>query len=222
MSAFIASADPGAAAHPVRSRDRVATAARVLLVVLLATWFLLPLLPLLLWAAADRWPSGAALPSVIGSGSLRAALAAGAVPAFGRSVLLGVAVAAVATPLGAFAARALAVHHVRGGRILAVLLFAPIALPPFAIVVGLNVVLIRLHLAGPIGVIVVLTVYAIPYTTFIVHGAYGTYEPRYEDEARLLGATVRQVMLRVQLPLLRPALSGPRSSPSSSAGATTS
>lgn len=190
----------------VRSGSRPTVVGRLALTGLLTTWFLLPLLPLLLWAATDAWPSTARLPTGFGTAGLQAALAAGALPAFGRSLVLAVAVAAIATPLGALAARALAVHRVRGGAAFAILLFAPVALPPFAVVVGLNVVLLRLHLAGPVGVILVLVVYALPYTTFVVRSAYGTYERGYEEEARLLGARPPQVVARVQLPLLLPAI----------------
>ena len=87
-------------------------AGRTVLTLALAVWFLLPLAPLGLWLFADRWSYPAAMPDVWGFDGVRSALAQGAVPAFAHSVGLGVAVSAVATPLGALAARALAYHRV--------------------------------------------------------------------------------------------------------------
>lgn len=191
---------------PGRRRRRGARSARILSVGVLSVWFVLPLLPLLLWAPADRWASGDALPSRVGLANLWAAVGTGALPAFARSVLLAAAVAVIATPLGALAARALGARHTPGRTALAVLLFAPVALPPFAVVVGLNVLLLRLHLAGPAGVLLVLVVYALPYTTFVIRSAYTGYDRGFEEEARLLGARPRQVVTHVQVPLLLPAI----------------
>ncbi len=86
------------------------------------------------------------------------------------------------------------------------LLLAPIALPPFAAVLGVNVVLLRAHVPSLVGVAMVLTVMALPYTAFVMRTAYGAYDRSYEEEARLLGAGRLQVLRRVQLPLIAPAL----------------
>ena len=172
----------------------------------LLCWFLLPLVPIVLWAFADRWTFPRVLPTQWGSAGLVAALGQGAAPAFLTSLGLGLAVTFIATPLGAMAARALAFYRVRAAGWLTVLLFAPIALPTFAVALGLNVVLLRLHMPGVVGVVVVLVAYALPYTTFVMRAAYGTYDTGYEDEARLLGASSRQVVTRVHVPLVAPAL----------------
>lgn len=52
----------------------------------------------------------------------------------------------------------------------------------------------------------VLVVLAIPYTAFVMRTAYGAYDRAYEDEARLLGASRLQVLRRVHLPMIAPAL----------------
>ncbi|MFJ4037084.1 ABC transporter permease [Microbacterium sp. NPDC090007] len=172
----------------------------------LMVWFALPLLPLALWSFADRWSFPSALPTAFGLRSLDQAIAFGAVPALGRSLVLGVVVAVVATLVGALAARALTFGVVPGARLVSVLLLAPIALPPFAAVLGVNVVLLRAHVPSVVGVAMVLTVMALPYTAFIMRTAYGAYDPSYEEEARLLGAGRLQVLRRVQLPMIAPAL----------------
>ena len=104
----------------------------------LAAWLLLPLVPLVLWAAADRWTAPAVLPQAWGTAGLRDAADAGAGAAFLRSTVLGLVVAALATPLGAMAGRALAGQAPAGravpapGAVLAVLL-SPLVVPPFVL-----------------------------------------------------------------------------------------
>lgn len=186
---------------------RVGAARRLGRAVLVA-WFLLPLLPLLLWAGADRWSFPAVLPQRWGSAGVRQALGAGGVAALGRSSLLGLGVALLAVPVGAVAARALVQGRVRLPRTVGVLLLAPLALPPFAVALGLDVALLRARVPGPVGVLLLLTVAAVPYTTYTMRVAWGAYDAAVEDEARTLGAGRRAVLLRVRLPALAPGLSG--------------
>ena len=197
---------PSQPGNGLRTSRGLARALRVLLALALALWFMLPLVPLALWAFADRWSFPALLPQAWGWDGVRAALAQGAVPAFGRSLLLGVLVSMIATPLGVLAARALAYYRVPLAPAVNVMLFAPLALPAFVSALGLNVLLLRLHVHPFAGVVLLLTVYALPYTSYTMRVAYGAHDPAIEEEARLLGASPWQVMWRVVLPLLAPAL----------------
>ncbi len=175
---------------------------------LLVGWFLTPLLPLLLWAGADRWTYPAALPQRWGGAGWVAAVDSGAPAAFARSAVLGLVVAAIATPAGAMAARALTLGRVRRPRLVSAVLLAPVALPPFAVVMGLDVLLLRARIPGVVGVGLVLVVAALPYTTYTMRVAYGGYDTAFEDEARTLGASPLAVWWKVCLPLLAPALAG--------------
>jgi putative spermidine/putrescine transport system permease protein len=185
---------------------RTSGALRRTTTVLLLVWFVLPVLPLLLWTFAERWSFPAAFPTEWGVGSFRAALELGAVPALGRSLVLSLCVAAISTLLGTLAARALTFGAVPGARMVSVLLLTPIALPPFAAVLGVNVVLLRGQIPPFWGTVLVLTVVALPYTAFVMRTAFGAYDLAYEEEARLLGARRAQLWRRVQLPMLAPAL----------------
>ena len=195
--------DPGSRLTVSRGAGRVG---RVLGGVLLAVWFLLPFVPLLLWAFADRWSFPAVFPSAWGMAGAQSAIAQGAVPAFGRSLALGLVVAAIATPVGAMAARALTFGAVPFPRAVSVVLLAPIALPPFAAVLGLNVILLRAYVPPLVGLVLVLVVAALPYTTFAMRVAYAAHDIHYEEEARTLGASPTAVLWRVHLPLVAPAL----------------
>jgi putative spermidine/putrescine transport system permease protein len=183
---------------------RAARLRRLTLLVLLVVWFALPLVPLVLWAAADTWSGSAALPQTWGGRGFTEAWREGAPWAFLRSLGIGAVVAAFATPAGVLAARALRSGALRRPGVVAALLLAPVALPGFAVVMGLDVVLLRLHLPGPVGIVLVLTVAALPYTTYLMRSAYATYDFAYEDEARTLGASPRDLRWRVRLPLLGP------------------
>ncbi|GAA4729456.1 ABC transporter permease subunit [Modestobacter marinus] len=174
----------------------------------LAVWLVLPLVPLLLWAAADRWSAPALLPQAWGTSGLAEARAQGGGAAAARSAVLGTAVAVLATPLGALAGRALTSGALPApGAALAVLL-SPLVLPPFAVALGLDVLLLRLRVPAEAGLVLLLTVAAIPYTTIVLRAAFAAHDRRFEEEARLLGASRWRVVRTVQLPLLAPAFAG--------------
>ncbi len=175
---------------------------------LLVAWFVLPLIPVAVWAVSNQWSFPAVLPQEWGVDGVRSAVAAGGIEAFARSTGLALTVAAIATPLGAFAARALARGNVHFPGIVAAILFAPLALPPFAVALGLNVLILRARIPSTLAVVVLLTVAAIPYTTYLMRVAFGAYDPGYEEEARLLGASKSMVLRQIRIPLLAPALSG--------------
>ncbi len=166
----------------------------------LVTWFLLPLVPLLLWALADRWSFPAPLPQQWGLSGARQALGSGAGAAALRSAGLGLGVAALAVPAGSLAARALVHGTAPAPRLTSALLLLPLALPPFAVSLGMDVALLRARVPGTVGVLLLLVVAALPYTAYTMRVAHGAWDTAVEDEARTLGATPAQVFRRVRLP----------------------
>ncbi len=68
---------------------------------------------------------------------------------------------------------------------------------------GLDVILIRVGLPGPVAVVILLAVLAIPYTAYTSATGYARTPPLLEEQARALGATPRQARLRVVLPAMR-------------------
>ncbi|MBA3310939.1 MAG: ABC transporter permease subunit [Nocardioidaceae bacterium] len=181
-------------------------AGRAVFWVFLVTWFLLPLVPLALWAATETWTGTTRLPQEWGVQGFTDTFADGGAAALLRSLALGCVVGALATPAGAVAARALTLRTVPWPRLVSALLIAPVALPAFAVVMGLDVVLLRLHAPGKLGIVLVLVVASLPYTTYLMRLAYSAYDFAFEDEARTLGASQRAVLWRVRLPLLAPGL----------------
>ncbi len=167
---------------------------------LLALWLVIPLTPLVLWAGASRWSGTARLPQDFGPRGWQEALDAGVVAALVRSGLLGVAVALVATPLGVMAGRALGWRLLRRPALPSLVLLGPVVLAPFAVAMGLDVVILRLGVPGEVAVVLVLSVFALPYTTFTMRATFLGLDPALEEQARVLGASSRQARRRVTLP----------------------
>lgn len=172
----------------------------------LGVWFVLPLIPILLWAAARSWTFPNTLPEEWGFLGATDALADGAASSFVSSLILGLVTAALATPAGAMAAYALAFGRIRHERRISLLLLAPVFVPPFVIVMGANVALLRLHVPSSVGLALVLMVTAIPYTTFVMRSAFASYDTRIEEDARTLGARPVHLLLRIRIPMLSTAL----------------
>ncbi|PFG32876.1 ABC transporter permease [Sanguibacter antarcticus] len=182
------------AARAVRRPRSVTTSALVVL------WLVVPLVPLVVWAGTSRWSGTSRLPQDLGLRGWDEALDGGLLPALVRSAALGVAVALVATPLGVMAGRALGWHLLRRPALPSVVLLAPVVLAPFAVAMGLDVVVLRLGVPGEVAVVLVLSVFALPYTTFTMRATYLGVDPALEEQARVLGANARQARLRVTLP----------------------
>ena len=177
--------------------------ARVTLTVLALLWLAVPLVPVVLWAGADRWSFPDVLPQEWGLRGWRDALGSGLPGAVLSSLLLGVAVAVAATPLGVMAGRTLGWRLLSRPRLAVGVLLLPLALPPFAISMGLDVVLIRLGIPGLVAVFVLLVVMATPYTAYTCAVGFARTSPLLGEQARALGATPGQARRRVVLPAVR-------------------
>ncbi len=173
---------------------------------LLLLWFALPLLPVVLWAFANQWSFPAVLPQQWGTRGWGQAGEAGLFPALLRSTLLGVIVAVLAVTLGAATGRVLAWKRTRWNGLLALTLLAPVALPPFALAMGLDVLLLRIGVPSLVALVGLMTVFALPYTTYTLRAAYTALDRGLEEQARLLGAGPVSAYLRVTLPALAPAI----------------
>ena len=169
-------------------------------------WLLLPAVPVLLWVGAERWSFPGVLPQEWGVRGWREALDDGLLAGLGRSLALALAVAALATPLGAMAGRALGRRLARRPRLVVSVLLLPLLLPPFAVAMGLDVVVLRLPVPAVVAVVAVLAVLALPYATAAATAGYARCPEALEEQARALGATPRQARRLVVRPAVRPSL----------------
>ncbi|MBM7846826.1 ABC transporter permease subunit [Arthrobacter roseus] len=186
----------------IGSRMPGGTTARVMVGALLVLWFALPMVPVALWAVAGEWRAPAVLPQSYSWRGWSQAASSGLMPALLASTLLGGAVAVIATPLGFMAASSLRRLPPRSQRIVEAVLLSPLAIPPFALVMGMNVVLLRAYIPAAAGVLLLLVVTALPYTVFMFRSALAGYDDRFEEAARTLGASRAQTVRHVRIPLL--------------------
>ncbi len=187
---------------PQRSSRPSGATARVLVGALLVLWFALPMVPVALWAVASEWRAPAVLPQNYGWRGWSEAASSGLIPALLASAVLGGAVAVIATPLGFMAASSLRRLPRRSQKIVEAILLSPLAIPPFALVMGMNVVLLRAYIPAFAGVLLLLVVAALPYTAFMFRSALAGYDDRFEEAARTLGASRAQTVRHVRFPLL--------------------
>ncbi len=164
---------------------------------------LLPFAYLLLQSFALRWYFPALLPqewtgrgwaSALAPGTRLLEAAWGSVSTAALSALIGTLVALPAARLLARAPRAA----------LRVLLLAPLVVPAFAALLGVQVVFLRLGLAGTrAGVVLAHLIPVVPYAVTLLTATFETHDERLEAQARSLGARRAQVLWFVTLPVLR-------------------
>lgn len=127
--------------------------------------------------------------------------------AIGASLLIAGSTTALALLIGLPAARTLGLRRFRGRGLVLLLLFLPNVVPPVATGMGLNILFLRLGLAGNLfGVILVHLIPVLPYAIFALLGVFARYDEGYEQQARTLGAAWPTVFWRVTLPLAGPGI----------------
>jgi ABC-type spermidine/putrescine transport system permease subunit II len=127
--------------------------------------------------------------------------------ALGRSLVIGVAAAGVAVAAGAPLAYAVARHRFRGRRALGALALVPACVPPAVLGMGLLPLLYAAGLWGnPAGLVLAHGLLGLPVVYLIARVHLDQVSPELEAAARGLGASPRQAVLRVTVPLLAPSL----------------
>jgi len=183
--------------------------ARVVGLPLLLGGLLLPFLPLVLWATAKRYPYPSLLPTERSTRPLRLLVDPQSEVLRGLvdSTVIAVAVAVVACLVGLSAGRALGLHSFRGKRLVQFLLLAPVIVPGLAVTLGIQVFFIRYGLADTRrGVVLAHLLAAVPYVSLVMSSVFANLDVRLEEQARTLGASPLQVLLRVTLPAVGPGL----------------
>lgn len=165
-----------------------------------------PMILLVIWSLSGEWFFPALVPhrwslegwSWLQGGGSRIGIAVR------NSVLLGLADGfigcAISFPIGR------AISRLTGWRryAAAAAVFSPVAAPPIALGIGIQYFAFRLGVGGTAtGVLLAHLVPTIGYLTLYFLSLFVAYDNRVEDEARTLGATSRQVLLYVTLPIMR-------------------
>lgn len=187
--------------------------ALVLITGVYITWSILPVAVAILFAFnagrsrttwqgfSLRWFTGDRFGSVLHNPDLQAALK--------HTVLLAVISTAIATPLGITLAMGLQRWRGRGSGTVNILMLLPLVTPE--IVMGVSLLLLFLQVFTVIGLgtlaqAIGQITFTISYVVVIVRGRLVSIGPEYEEAAADLGAPAHDVLFRVLLPLLSPAI----------------
>ena len=194
---------PAISRKPRRSKKDVAG------LLIIGVPLLLPFVPLLVWSFSATWFYPELVPTRF---SLRSweylfSSASGVIPGFLTSLVIGLTVAFIAALIGLTSGRALGLHSFRGKGLVMFLVMAPVIVPPLTVAMGIEIVFIKLHLANTIpGVILVQLVPTIPYVTLVMSSVYANFDTAFEDQARVLGASMLRTFWYVTLPAVFPGL----------------
>jgi ABC-type spermidine/putrescine transport system permease subunit II len=182
---------------------------RWLLLMVLAAVFVLPVLILALYGFAGSWSYPHLIPETF---SLRAARIVGQQGwGIAESLLssLGYSLAAVAGTflISYLPASALAYNTFRGKSVLETLLILPAVLPAITYAVGAHIGFIYLSLEDRwTGVVLVLVFFSYPYMLRALEAGFRAVGRDYSTSAANLGAGPFYRLVRVELPLLLPAV----------------
>ena len=184
----------------------LAAPGRMLMFLALAAWSLVPLGLLGIVAFSGGWR----FPSLLGAApgtAPWAQLSGGAAPlslALATSLILACATGLLAGAGGLLIGRALAGLRGPARAVGAAAAFLPVAAPPLALGVGLQVTFLWLGLGGTLaGVTLAHLVPALGYGSLYFLGVFSAWDPEIEEEARQLGSSPIQTLTRVTVPLLR-------------------
>jgi spermidine/putrescine transport system permease protein len=148
-----------------------------------------------------RWFTGDKFGSVLHNPDLQAALK--------HTLLLAIISVVIATPLGVTLAMGLQRWRGRGSGTVNILMLLPLVTPE--IVMGVSLLLLFLQVFTVIGLgtlaqAIGQITFTISYVVVIVRGRLVSIGPEYEEAAADLGAPAHDVLFRVLLPLLSPAI----------------
>jgi putative spermidine/putrescine transport system permease protein len=120
---------------------------------------------------------------------------------------VAIIVVVVSALIGVPAAYALARRNFPGKRLITVLFFLPILIPPITYGIPLATVLYRVQLAGSIsGVILANLVPSVPFVVLVMIPFIEQIDPKIEAAARMCGANTLTIFLRILGPLMIPGI----------------
>jgi putative spermidine/putrescine transport system permease protein len=177
--------------------------------VVIAFAAIVPLLTLILRAAADEWRSPGVLPQRYGTRGVEEAFAdaSGAGEAIVNSLVVALLATAIALVIAWPAARVIGERRLRRPGPVWVLLGLPLLVPPFATGSGLTEWFIRLGIADTLaGLVVAHLVQVLPYVVLILASGFGPDVRDLEEAAAVHGAGRGRRLALVTLPALAPVL----------------
>ncbi len=180
--------------------------------------FVGPFLPLAVASLSFRWGWPDLLPSVWWwerRDSVRSPIAwdyiidpvSRVMPAIGNTVLIAILVTVFSLIIAVPAARVIARQSFRGKSFVEFYLMMPLIVPEIAVGIGMLVIFLNIGLHGSVFAIVLAhMVPVLPYTVRMLVNVYGELDKGLLEQAHLLGASRRQTLLNIEIPLILPGL----------------
>lgn len=182
---------------------------RWVIIIAIIVWLFLPLIPLVIWSFAFRWPFPLLWPESWSLDAWRQAFDAstGILDAIWDSVFIAVVVTVISVIISIPAGRGLGMYEFKGKRFIEFFLLAPTIVPPLAVILGVLVLFIRYGIADTyLGVILVQLSPIMPYVVLVMAGVFANYNPEFEEQARSLGAGPIRTFWYVTLPAIFPGM----------------
>lgn len=180
-----------------------------IILTLLVLCILLPLLTILVWVVTERWTWPSLIPQTFSLRSVKAVLRDGKELAglFASSVGISFVVAALSVVIGLLTARALELYDFIGKKAFSFLALLPFLVPGTVFAMGVQVTFIKLGLSGTVpGVVIAHLICSLPYAVILLQDGTKALGNRFEEQARVLGASARQAFFKVTLPNLLPVM----------------
>ena len=170
---------------------------------------LIPIVVILVWSFAARWPWPILLPHSFSLRGLQEIFGgySGALQVLGSSIVLSLIVALLAVLIGTMTARSLVFYNFYGKKLIELGTILPIIIPSTVFAMGVHVLFIRFGLAdNVVGVIIVHLICALPYTIKIMTDVTAAFGGKLEEQASVLGASPLQILKEITLPCLLPGI----------------
>ncbi len=182
---------------------------RFITIVMLVTWLILPLLPIVIWSFAKGWFFPLLLPKYLSLNAWDYALSSstGILESLWLTLFISLSATFLSILVGVPAGRALGMYKFKGKEYVELLILAPIIVPGIAVVLGIHTVFILIGMTNTIyGVILVHLIPTVPYMTLVMSGIFSNFDPDYESQARSLGATSLKTFYYITLPNVFPGI----------------
>lgn len=170
---------------------------------------LLPMMLLLIWSVAGRWPWPQLLPETYSLRTVKELLfgAAKLPELLISSILLATVVAFLSTIVGILTARATELYRFRGKLFVRFGSLLPLLIPGTVFTMGIQITLINMRLTDTVaGVVLVHLIMAVPYSITIMTDVTALVGAKYEQQAMVLGAKPLRAFFQVTLPALLPGI----------------
>ncbi|OEH84977.1 hypothetical protein BHU72_07240 [Desulfuribacillus stibiiarsenatis] len=167
-----------------------------------------PFYPLIIWSVASGWQWPKLVPNEVQWRAWQYVFSSGDVwQSIGLTMWIAVVVLVINLLLAIPSGRALAFYDFKGKGFVELILIMPIMIPPYAIMMGLQLLFLRAGITDQmIGVIIAHIFPTLPYMVRALTISYSAAGREWEEVASVLGASKRQTFTAVTIPYLLPGI----------------